>query len=1262
MIMRTTAIGIIHFFLLLLLLAACNRSPKDDGTTPAPLFPQPQMVEANPEGGYTINQVTGNSIKPIILSSGDTLITGVPIPARGKLIHPDSVASPRVVKAVTELVKVNAHPNRHKIPENLPTFPVDHSQLKTVKLGEGNKDFVLINSSGDTIPTGIPIPARGKTVKAIQPIPTKALPPAFKDALTNLQYFDVDQGMGSSYVSSILEDKSGNIWFGTLDRGVSKYDGESFVHFTEAAGLGNNTVWSILEDKSGNLWFGTRGGGVSKYDGESFVHFTEAAGLSNNSVRSILEDKSGNIWFGTEGGGVSKYDGESFVHFTEAAGLSSNIVRSILEDKSGNIWFGTGGGGVSKYDGESFVHFTEAAGLSDNSVWSILEDKSGNLWFGTWGGGVSKYDGESFVHFTKATGLTNNIVLSILEDKSGNLWFGTYGGGVSKYDGESFVHFTEAAGLSNNEVSSILEDKSGNLWFGTWGGGVSKYDGESFVHFTEAAGLSDNSVTSILEDKSGNLWFGTYDGGVSKYDGESFVHFTEAAGLSGNIVWSILEDKSGNLWFGTQGGGVSKYNGESFVHFTEAAGLSNNRVRSILEDKSGNLWFGTQGGGVSKYNGESFVHFTEAAGLSDNSVWSILEDKSGNLWFGTDGGGVSRYDGESFVHFTEAAGLSDNRVSSILEDKSGNLWFGTWGGGVSKYDGESFVHFTEAAGLSNNRVRSILEDNNRNLYITTVKGLTQISPLPASPEGGEVFAIQVFGTQDGLKGLDFYHNSAFIDSKNRAWWGSGKGLTMLDLNKFNPSAQIPQPLLKQLDINEQFLDYRNISDSPDSYREFNEIAFKSVQNNENYPLNLELPYHKNHLTFHFAAIDWAAPHKIRYSHRMLGLNDNWSNPTREAKADYRNLPYGTYTFQIKAIGESGVWSEPFEYTFTINPPWWQSWWAYLGYTLLFLLALRIFSKFRERHLRAEKEKLEQTVEERTSALKKKSEELVHSLEDLKSTQSQLIQSEKMASLGELTAGIAHEIQNPLNFVNNFSEVSQELIDEMTEEIAKGDLEEVKELSKDIRGNLAKITHHGKRADAIVKGMLAHSRSGKGEKEPTDINALAEEYLRLSYHGLRAKDKTFNADFKLDLDSDLPKVNVVPQDIGRVLLNLINNAFQACGQDLSGFENLTGLKPLVTVSTKLREGSPIGLSAEQAGAGDSDGKWVQISISDNGPGIPDAIKDKIFQPFFTTKPTGQGTGLGLSLSYDIVKAHGGELKVETLEGEGTTFIIELEKKA
>ncbi len=300
-----------------------------------------------------------------------------------------------------------------------------------------------------------------------------------------------------------------------------------------------------------------------------------------------------------------------------------------------------------------------------------------------------------------------------------------------------------------------------------------------------------------------------------------------------------------------------------------------------------------------------------------------------------------------------------------------------------------------------------------------------------------------------------------------------------------------------------------------------------------------------------------------------------------------------------------------------------------GLAALLIIAFILYRNNRHKHkanvlLHQQKEKIEATLNE------------------LKSTQSQLIQSEKMASLGELTAGIAHEIQNPLNFVNNFSEVSTELVDEMNEEINKGNLDDAKEIANDLKQNLEKINHHGKRAGDIVKGMLQHSSSGNGKKEPTDINKLADEYLRLAYHGLRAKDKSFNATMKTDFDESIGTVNVIPQDIGRVVLNLINNAFYAASlpSEREFSDSDKSNVPTVWVSTK------------------KVGDKVLVCVKDNGPGIPQKILDKIFQPFFTTKPTGQGTGLGLSLSYDIVKAHGGELKVETKEGEGSEFIIQL----
>jgi len=335
---------------------------------------------------------------------------------------------------------------------------------------------------------------------------------------------------------------------------------------------------------------------------------------------------------------------------------------------------------------------------------------------------------------------------------------------------------------------------------------------------------------------------------------------------------------------------------------------------------------------------------------------------------------------------------------------------------------------------------------------------------------------------------------------------------------------------------------------------------------------------------------------------------------------------------------------------------------YTGFTLAFPLSLLVYVAVRYRNLlrdtrqkaaeniRLAEEKLKTETENKRilaeqnkyleTEVEERTFELKESLNNLKAAQSQLIQSEKMASLGELTAGIAHEIQNPLNFVNNFSDVNKELVDELQQELKAGKVDDAIAISNDIKENEEKINHHGKRADAIVKGMLQHSRTSSRQTEPTDINALADEYLRLAYHGLRAKDKSFNAITKTEFDNSIGKINVVPQEIGRVILNLINNAFYAVDEKKT-LRQAQGdnYEPTVSVSTKKVNGK------------------VEIKVSDNGNGIPQKVIDKIFQPFFTTKPTGQGTGLGLSLAYDIItKGHGGELKVKTKEGEETTFII------
>jgi signal transduction histidine kinase len=523
---------------------------------------------------------------------------------------------------------------------------------------------------------------------------------------------------------------------------------------------------------------------------------------------------------------------------------------------------------------------------------------------------------------------------------------------------------------------------------------------------------------------------------------------------------------------------------------------------------------------------------------------------------------------------------------------------------------------------------------------------------------------EYYNKKTGYPIKDVNINAMFCDSKGIIWGGCGDNkLVRFDYNAILKSTEPPAVFIQAVKIQQENISWYNLMKNEEKKKTTSEFDSLAILNEEvltfgrilsdaerdsmrhklsdikfdgitrNYPLpeNLVLPYNHNSVTFDYVAIDPARYFLVRYQYILEGYDKDWSPITDKTSATFGNISEGTYTFKLKARSPDGVWSEPITYTFKVLPPWYRAWWAYLLYAILFAGSIWGFIQYRSRSLRREKRLLEEKVIQRTNQLSR-------SLQELKETQTQLVQREKMASLGELTAGIAHEIQNPLNFVNNFSEVNVELLDEMEKEFVAGNKEDGIAIAKDVKQNLEKIIHHGKRADAIVKGMLQHSRSSSGVKEPTDINVLADEYLRLAYHGQRAKDKSFNATMKTDFDQGIGNINIIPQDIGRVLLNLYNNAFYAVTEKKKQVGD--DYEPTVSVSTKKINGK------------------VEIKVKDNGNGIPQKVLDKIFQPFFTTKPTGQGTGLGLSLAYDIIKAHGGELKVQTKEGEGSEFIIYL----
>jgi len=759
------------------------------------------------------------------------------------------------------------------------------------------------------------------------------------------------QGLKDAEIICMLEDKSGNIWFGTFRAGVIKYDGKYFTHFTQREGLGNNVVWSMREDKRGNMWFGTEDG-VIKYDGKRFTRFTVKEGLGSNNIKSILEDKNGNLWFGTNGGGVSKYDGQHLTRFTQKEGMTGNFIYCILEDKKGNLWFVTQQG-LSKYDGKSFIHFTEKEGLTNNYVECMLEDKNGNLWFGT-KGGLSQYDGQRFTNFTKSEGLSKNHIRSILEDKSGNLWFGTLDGGVIKYDGKNFTDFTEKEGLSENSVFTILEDSRGKLWFGTFGGGINKYDGESFTHFTEGQGLSNNLVRCILEDKSGSLWFGTNDG-VNKYElrdiehgNKRFVSLTNKEGLSSNYIRSILEDKSGNFWFGTFGGGLNKYDGKSFTHFSQKDGLIDDWIWKVLEDKSGNIW-SSGGWGVSKYDGKSFTNFTIRQGLSDEFVIDMLEDKSGNLWFGTNAGGVSKYDGSTFTHFTTKEGLSNDNVRSILEDESGNLWFGTGGGGVSKYDGKTFTHFTVKEGLSDDFVESLMEDRSGNLWVGTSNGLNKMDKEYASSvPGASNRYFKTYTYEDGFTGIGVTFGKTMYEGKDGTIWiGADDRLTIFRPDKVTKDTTPPNLQLTGLSLYNESIPWQSLLPLQDRHGSkedsgivmqngvlVHDLYFDSLSKWYSVPKNLSLAYDNNYFTVQFLGITLQSPNKVKYQYKLEGIDEDWSALTNRSEATYGHVPHGNYTFKVKAMNGDGYWSNELSYPLTIRPPWWHTWWAYTLFALL----------------------------------------------------------------------------------------------------------------------------------------------------------------------------------------------------------------------------------------------------------------------------------------------------------------------------------------
>ena len=1089
-------------------------------------------------------------------------------------------------------------------------------------------------------------------------------------------------------IYSIKQDDNGFIWILSTQQNdrctLQRYNGVDVATFrpdVQSQGLAQNFSGACMFiDKENKIWIGLINGGIEVFDPvtSSFTHYhynaKDAAGISSDTVNAIVQDRSGNMWIGTQNGLDVMDKSGRCKHFFHRQGNNKNTIANTInilyKDRNDNIWIGCGDpfniikkqpdtGTLIRFDAvtNAFIKYNNDSaniGAIFNKVTSIAEDNKGTLWIGTSSNRLYSIDKASGIkqyiyNALKPDALSappdnkffQDHITAINQDATGAMWIGTWVDGINRYDpvAKKITHFgSYYKGLASivtpydtlndfagQNVSSSLISKDGLLWLTTYFGFV--YNTNPDKTILPFVPLNENTNGNAFYQDTVNhaLWIGTNKGLIRKdllKNTEKTWHHnaTDKNSLSNDTISNIKFD-NGIFWISTVGGGLCNFNPStntfsSYLHSDkDSNSISSNLARNVLIDHNKNIWIGTYNGlDFFNRNTQKFTSYfhnnNDSTCILNNITDNIYEDKNNTIWIGSFGG-IDRLDknGKTFHHY-----LQGSAVLSFYTDKKGVFWAGTSKGLYSYNVTEDiFKPFDYAAtDESFNQITSILEDNENNLWLRSTSSIIKINAARNK--------ISTYGSTEGV------HSNYTWISRNLK--GINDELFIGDLGgyyNFFPG-RVKEVIPPHIIITGLKLGSQDILPSKKS------VLQKPVSQTK----QLTLEYYQNNFTFNFIALHYNTPGNENYMVMLQNYDHTWRNIGNDRDVSFYDVPSGKYIFRVRAFNSNDSWSEK-DISVTILPPWWRTWWAYGMYILSFLM-ISFFVNRTIRNRIVAKERMRSRDKEL-----KQAKEIEKAYNELKSTQAQLIQSEKMASLGELTAGIAHEIQNPLNFVNNFSEVNKEMIAELKDEIDKGNYNEAKIIADDIEANEEKINHHGKRADAIVKGMLQHSRQTQGMKEPTDINALCDEYLRLSYHGLRAKDKNFNADFKTDFDESIDKINIVPQDMGRVLLNLYNNAFYATNTKQKTTDET--YKPLVTITTKIP-------SPKEEG-------WIEVIVTDNGNGIPQNIIDKIFQPFFTTKPTGEGTGLGLSLAYDIItKEHNGTIKVESKEGEGSKFTIQL----
>ncbi|MFL5728164.1 MAG: two-component regulator propeller domain-containing protein [Cytophagaceae bacterium] len=736
----------------------------------------------------------------------------------------------------------------------------------------------------------------------------------------NFRNYSIGEGLAQSQVYAVEEDYRGNVWFGTRGGGLSRFDGINFYNYTTDEGLVNNYVNALLCDRQGNLWIGTDNG-LSLFDGRKFRSFSAQQGLYSGHINSLAQDSSGLIWIATDKG-IFHLEQDTIIRFGRKLGVLSEKTRALFIDSKSCVWAGSDFGAYRfSLSGKEWKadFYTKNEGLAGNIITSISEDSENRIWLCTYGTGVSCMSNGGIKSIYYTDGLASNTVFCSLPGEKGSIWFGT-ASGISKctFTGSDFVFstYTRREGLPNDAVISMNKDSFGDFWFGTPGGGVAKLAAERFVHYTAIKGVLGEWAFSVMQDRAGNMWFATSEGGITRYDGKYYKRFAARDGFNSSKVKCLYEDTSGTLWLGTLSDGVYAFDGKTFKQYSKMNGLASDFINFITSDSFGNIWLATASGGVSclmpAHDGRYKIrNIRMKDGLKSDRINILYADSSGKIWAGASEGGISRIslhgDSLQIITYTKTNGLPSNTIRSIVEGEKGILYFGTADAGIISYDGKSFGLISKRQGLSSNNIYSLIMDDQKNLWAGSEHGLDKISF-----DNSHVKSVRHYGRPEGFQGIETIQNSVCKDTSGHLWFG-----TVSCITRYRPDQDkaIRSPLIHITGIH-LFFD-----------RIENTKYGKDIRGEYPLPYALSLPYNMNRLSFDFIGIEQSNPEAVRYTWKMENFDKAWSPPSDKREAVYSNLPPGNYTFRVKACNEAGIWCEnPSSYSFTISPPFWETWW------------------------------------------------------------------------------------------------------------------------------------------------------------------------------------------------------------------------------------------------------------------------------------------------------------------------------------------------